>query len=455
MSLTVLIVSGDPDLRSFIETALAQEGCECLRVPAAPDGKYLLPKRRVDLVVLDGGLAPGCARQTSSGGADLLDTIPVLVLTEVPEARCRFWEKGNGRCKFIARPIAPGRLLSIMRSLLPAREPRRSADGLSWVCPARRAFDRILGESPAIQEVRRQLEVLPDTDVSVLIDGETGTGKELVAQAIRLQSRRASGPWVPVNCSGLTETMADAELFGHEKGVFTGAIEAKPGLFELADGGTLFLDEVSEMPLAVQPKLLRVLDDGSLRRVGGRRDVLVDVRILAATNVDLEAAVRSGRFRKDLFYRLWDCTIHVPPLKDRHRDAVLLARRFLERFCRQFEKPPRRFSPDAVEFLLRHPWPGNVRELEKLVKRTVLLSPEGEITAVTLRERLRVAASGGETRPSSGRVMSREAERKHREAVVAVEEAGGNRSQAARDLGISPTTLRKRLREGGFSTPGS
>ena len=447
MSRTVLIVSGDPDLRSFIETALAQEEYECLRVPAAPDGKYLLPKRRVDLVVLDGGLAPACARQTFSGSGDLLAAIPVLVLTEVPEARCRFWEKGNGRCKFIARPVAPGRLLSVMRLLLPAREPQRSADGLSWVCPARRAFDRILGESPAIQEVRRQLELLPDTDVSVLIYGETGTGKELVARAIHTGSRRAAGPFVPVNCAGLTETMADAEFFGHEKGVFTGAIEARPGLFEQADGGTLFLDEVCKMPLAVQPKLLRVLDDGSLRRVGGRRNVQVDVRILAATNVDLDAAVGSGRFGKDLFYRLWDCMIHMPPLKDRHRDAVLLARHFLEQFCRQFEKPPRHFTPGAVEFLLQHPWPGNVRELEKLIKRIVLFSGEVEITAGTLRQQLGLAASDSKARPSGPRSASREAGRKRREAEDAVREAGGSKSQAARDLGISRSTLYDRLKK--------
>ena len=320
-------------------------------------------------------------------------------------------------------------------------------------------FSSILGEDPSLKStLDRASRVIPGGRATVLITGETGTGKELLAQAIHYNGPRSKRPFVPVNCSAIPANLLESELFGHEKGAFTDARAAKPGLFEVADGGTLFLDEVATLPLELQGKLLRVLETMEVRRVGGVRDTQVDVRILAAANVDLAAEVREGRFREDLYYRLAVITIRLPALRERGDDPVMLARHFLASLSEQYGLEGAELSPSAVTAIRRHAWPGNVRELRNAVERALLLS-EGRIVkpedlALDETPALRTKEPAG-LGPGPG--TSRDdlpfpatlAEIEKAAARMAVERCGGNKSEAARLLGTTRTRLYRLLQDEG------
>jgi two-component system nitrogen regulation response regulator GlnG len=331
--------------------------------------------------------------------------------------------------------------------------------------------DRLVGRSPALLEVFKTIGRVAASDVPVLVTGESGTGKELVARAIHQASARAAGPFVAVNAAAIPRELLESELFGHERGAFTGAVESRPGRFREARGGTLFLDEIGDMPLELQAKLLRVLQSGEVTSVGGRRPEHVDVRILAATHRELDAAVREGRFREDLLYRLRVVPIHIPPLRERPEDVAALAQHFVARYAEELGTGPRLLSPDAQERLLAHPWPGNVRELENAIKRALVLGT-GEVLAPEAFAFL-AAPAAAEADPAAGLrdwvlrevdaalaagthdlhdALLRRIERPLLERVL--EHTGGNQLRAAALLGINRNTLRKKLTELGIEVPG-
>ncbi|AEJ60983.1 PAS modulated sigma54 specific transcriptional regulator, Fis family [Spirochaeta thermophila DSM 6578] len=311
------------------------------------------------------------------------------------------------------------------------------------------AGDDLLARSPAMKPV---LELLPEvarTEAVVLITGETGTGKEVVARAIHRMSQRKDGPFVPVHCAGLPESLLEAELFGYKKGAFTGADRDKPGRFSLARGGTLFLDEIGELPLHLQVKLLRVLQDRAYEPVGGVRPEKLDARIIAATNRNLEEEVKAGRFRDDLYYRLNVVRIHLPPLRDRKEDVLLLAETFLARFNRAYERGIRGFSPEVVDVFLLYSWPGNVRELQHVVERAVIVCHEEFIQVGHLPEEL-VREAGGAEETAYGGLRTEQERVERRRILEALAASGGSVKEAARLLGVHRSTLYRKMQRLGI-----
>ncbi len=316
-------------------------------------------------------------------------------------------------------------------------------------------MQEIIGKSPAIQRVFQLIEKVAPTESTVLILGESGTGKELVARAIHAKSRRREGPFIPVNCGAIPEELLESELFGYERGAFTGANRSKPGRFELAHGGTIFLDEIAEMSPKLQVKLLRILQERTVERLGSERAIPVDIRIIAATNRDLEQEVAEGRFREDLYFRLNVIPIKLPPLRERKEDIPLLVEYFLARFCEREEVPLKRFSEKALKRLVDYHWPGNVRELENLIERLVILTEGDLIEEDDLPDHIRAS------HPSTNPILKEfpaegfslpQALREFEKSLIlrALEASGGVKSRAAKLLGIKRTTLIEKMKRLGL-----
>ena len=323
----------------------------------------------------------------------------------------------------------------------------------------------MVGESPCLGEVLRVLAKVAPTDSTVLVTGESGTGKELLVRALHANSRRAGKPFVPVNCGAIPRELLESELFGHEKGAFTSAVRTRQGRFELAEGGTIFLDEIGEMDLSLQVKILRALQEKEFERVGGDKTLKADVRIVAATNRDLEEEVRAGRFREDLYYRLNVIPLHLPPLRERGEDILLLSDHFLRRFCRQKNRETLRFAPDAQDLILRYPWPGNVRELENFMERLSILCEHDQIQLSDLPRKILdnagvapppsvAAAPAGFRWPRLTDLEERSMGLKEfldtleeKLLLEALERASGVKNQAAELLGIKRTTLIEKLKK--------
>jgi two-component system NtrC family response regulator len=303
----------------------------------------------------------------------------------------------------------------------------------------------IIGSSESMHQVCRLVERAAASEISVLLVGESGTGKEILARALHGRSSRASGPLATINCAAIPEHLLESELFGHERGAFTGAVRQSVGRFELAQHGTLFLDEIGDMPLPLQAKLLRFLQERIIQRVGGRTDISLDVRIVSATHRDLPALVEEGTFRQDLYYRISELTIEIPPLRERVEDAVVLAQHFFERYREEAERPIQRLAPDAVAAVARYPWPGNVRELENRLKRGVLLAEGPGLTARDLD------LPGGEANETGGWTLKEALHEAEQQAISrAWVQAQGNVAEAARILGVSRPTVYKLLRDHGL-----
>jgi DNA-binding NtrC family response regulator len=332
---------------------------------------------------------------------------------------------------------------------LRARDLEKKIETLEIQLNEKFGMENIIGESPAMKQVFELIQQTAPTQASVLIQGPSGTGKELVAQAIHRLSTRAKGPFVAVPCAALSAPLLESELFGHEKGAFTGATVQRKGRFEMADGGTLFLDEISEIDPSIQVKLLRVLEERTFERVGGEETIETDIRVIAATNRDLRAYVSQGKFREDLFFRLNVVDITLPPLAERADDIPLLADRFLKEYCAKNGKQIEGLTPDAVNLLVSYDWPGNVRELRNTLEKMVVLARSERLSARDVPANIREAVKGRSAGTARAPLLTvgSLAETERRKIMAVLEKNGGNRTRAADELGISRRTLHRKLRE--------
>jgi DNA-binding NtrC family response regulator len=369
--------------------------------------------------------------------------VPVIVVGSTPSHRLAAQIVGAGATDYFALPDDRDGLRDALAAAVRRRRAALDRAALAQLEAQAHAFRDIVGSSPALRSVlERAARVVPHRDATILITGETGTGKELLARALHYGGPRAAAPFVELNCAAVPAPLLESELFGHERGAFTDAKTAKPGLFEVADGGTMFLDEVDHLASELQGKLLRALDQKSVRRLGATTTRIMDVRIVAATNTDLAGAVAAGRFREDLFYRLNVITLELPPLRERGDDVLQLAEFFLEKFSAQYALPHPDLTPEVRRTLVSHAWPGNIRELRNAIERAVLLSAPGTLDLGELTARpVRSPASGPLPFPASLAEITRAA------AHAMLDATAGNRSEAARRLGISRSRL-QRLLEG-------
>src|SRR5881296_1223489 len=369
----VLITTDDLEHAVRVNAGLEQAGYDTAMVSSLDDVRQSVRGREPAAIVLTGGLHEATAQRLLAAAREhAVSTLGLVEATDDDPSRIG---RELGLTGWLVKPVDPGEVTATVRRLVERRRLQQRTG--------------ILGESAAIQEVLVKIEQMAPVTSTVLIEGESGTGKELVARGIHDLSPRRGKAFIAVNAAGLPETLLESELFGHEKGSFTGAAERRLGRFELANGGTIFLDEVGEMPAATQVKLLRVLEDRSFFRVGGTQPISVDVRVTAATNKSLKEAVELGRFRDDLFYRLNVLSVYLPPLRERKSDIPLLVRRFTPEFAKQHDRTFRGITPEALQILVDAEWPGNIRQLRNLIESMVVLAPEGEIRASDIPKDIR------------------------------------------------------------------
>jgi len=440
----VLIVDDEPGICLVLRHFLEGKGYEVLQAGSLAEAREALAGFAPDLAFLDQVLPDGDG-ETLIG--PLHDAgIMVVVMTAYGDVERAVRCMSKGAEYFFQKPLDIDHVAVIVDRLREKRALRQEADVYRRLCERGDHADTLVGSSSVMGEVKRLIGRLSqNTATPVLILGESGTGKELVAREVHALSG-AKGPFVDLNCASLNENLLESELFGHEKGAFTDARQAKRGLFEIAEGGSLFFDELTEMPLSVQAKLLRVLDSGAFRRVGGVREVRSDARVMAATNRDPERAVAEGRFREDLFYRLSVFPVRIPPLRERPEDVGVLAQYFLTSLGERLGKPRIGLSGAALAKLREYPWPGNVRELRNVIERALILCDGAELEPSHLPAEIR---NGATLRPRARIVSMRPLEEMVQEHIVrVVQAAGGNHSQAARILGISRSTLLARLKKG-------
>ena len=373
----ILLVEDKDSLRAMLRLALEAQGHTVVEARDQPEAEAALRASRPAVVLSDLRLTEGDGFGVLRASKELDPELPVIVMTAFGSIQDAVAAMKEGALDFLAKPVDPDHLLLMVERALTQRRMATENLILKEELAQRRGAPQIVGEDPQLKQVSVALHRAAATDTTVLLEGESGTGKELFARALHALSPRADGPFVAINCAAIPETLLETELFGHEKGAFTGASARKPGKFELAHRGTLFLDEIGELPLSLQPKILRALEEKQFERVGGTLPLKVDVRVVAATNRHLKAAVAARQYREDLFFRLSVFPIVIPPLRERARDIITLARYFIDRFCRELNKPPLGLSPSAEQELLAYPWPGNVRELQNCIERAAILT-EGD-----------------------------------------------------------------------------
>jgi DNA-binding NtrC family response regulator len=451
----IVIIEDDEGNRTAYVRYLRKLGHKVEAFPeAAPALDYLREHRDVILVVTD-LMMPG------TDGFGVLKTarqvnpdLGILMITGHASVESAVDAMKLGADDYLTKPVNPLELEKRTTAIIEKRVLTRRVVELESRIGEK--FGRLVGRSKAMEALFRQMDLVAPTRSNVLIVGDSGTGKELVANALHDNSPRRDARFLPINCAAIPAEILESELFGHEKGSFTGAVGRKVGKFELADKGTLFLDEIGELPLEMQVKLLRVLEQREFMRVGGTETIKVDIRLIAATNSDLEAAVEQGRFRSDLYYRLKVVTLRIPPIRERREDIPLLASHFLQQFARENHREGMRFAPDTMKALYAAPWEGNVRELRNVVESLVVLAPSEEIGPADLPEEYRRYAEEPDVAQgavAAHRAPAGEGERltmediERRAILSALERTGGNRTQAAEALGIGLRTLQRKLKE--------
>ena len=434
---TILVVDDTPGTLEVLQRSLTAEGYTMYTAPNAVDALKLLDGTLVDLVITD-------LKMPKISGIDLIRHIrenykntAVMMITGYATVESAVEAVKSGAEEYVPKPFTGDELLVAVRRVLDKLRQRREA--ATKPAQAAEFAYGLIGESPPMQKVFAAIRKASSTSATALITGESGSGKELVARAIHYSSARTSAPFVPVNCGGIPEGLLESELFGYVKGAFTGAHESRAGFFQTADGGTIFLDEIGETSIPMQVKLLRVLQDKGVRMVGDSRARKVDVRIIAATNKDLQSLIQSRMFREELYYRINVVTIEVPPLRARNGDIPLMVRHFAEKFASELGKPVPSFSEKAMEAMQNYTWPGNARELENAIQRIVVMNDEQIIEVPDLPSFARFSA----LRTTGVNRTLAEVEADHIRNVLA--NAGGNKTRAAQILGIDRKTLRKKI----------
>ena len=441
----ILVVDDERGIRALCGDVLGRAGYDVEAVDCAAGALAAAARKRFDLILCDINLP-------DQDGVSLVprlltgDAPPAVVLiTAYPSIDTAVRGMKLGARDYIGKPFSPDELRLVVRRALDEDELRRVHGELT----KRLAYGSMIGDSPVMQQLRETIDKVAKADATVLITGESGTGKELVARALHFAGRRASRSFTPVNCGALVDTLLDSELFGHVRGAFTGADTAKRGLFVAADGGTLFLDEIGELPLELQPKLLRALQDGEVKPVGGTTAIRVDARVIAATNRALHEAAKAGTFREDLFYRLAVITLEVPPLRDRPGDIAMLARHFADDAALRAERSRLELTDAAIAHLVAQPWPGNVRELENTIERAVILATGNVLDVADVAgPRPQAPAPGIQTFIGDHVPSLDELERTH--ILRVLELCDGQKTKAAALLRINRTTLWKKLRQYGI-----
>ncbi|NLF40473.1 sigma-54-dependent Fis family transcriptional regulator [bacterium] len=455
----ILIVDDDVHHRAMVRANLEQFGYRTLEVSNGRDAIETARREHPNLIIMDMRL-PECDGITAMREIRAFDPqVPMLMMTGYGTIETAVQAIKTGAYDYLLKPVDVNDLQSAVENGLHFGELKGTASAEHAEASL---FPGIVWKSPLIEEILKTVSAVAPSDASVLITGESGTGKELVADAIQRLSRRAGKPFIKVNCAALHEQLLESELFGHEKGAFTGALEQRKGRFELADTGTLFLDEIGDMAGTTQAKILRVLQSGTFERLGGTQTIEVDVRVIAATNKDLKQAIEKGAFRKDLFYRLSVVPIHLPALRERRDEIPLLAEHFLRRFAVKNKKPMRRISAEALRIMVNYNWPGNVRELENAVERAVILGLGDSITPDVLPAHIRGDASRSpfSTTPDQPTPVAADTgepltllEQAERDLIIqAMIACGGNRTKAAEQLGMSRRSLYTKLKRYGLET---
>ena len=441
----VLVVDDEPDIRELLELTLARMGLGVDSAGSIGEAKDLLRDARYQLCLTDMRLPDGEGLELVRHIAAMAGDLPVAVITAHGSAENAVAALKAGAFDYVSKPVGLEQLRTLVKSALSL--PERNAAGAPGL--------QLLGDSAPMQEVRQMIGKLARTQAPVHISGESGSGKELAARQIHLNGARRDRPFVPVNCGAIPENLMESEFFGYRKGAFTGAQEDRGGFFQAADGGTLFLDEVAELPLPMQVKLLRAIQEKRVRKVGATQEEPVDVRVISATNQELSACVEAGTFRQDLYYRLNVIELRMPPLRECREDIALIAGKLLERLAQQSGVRAPQFSAAALERLRGYDFPGNVRELENILERAVALSAGGEIDV----DDLRLHAVGGEESAAGdlpAAPLPAFLDRVEREAILAaLSKTGFNRTAAAKLLGVSFRTLRYRMQRLDIRDPGS
>jgi DNA-binding NtrC family response regulator len=448
----ILIVEDEPRMRRLLELHLGEEGFVTHSAEDAETGLKILNREKIDLVLTDFRL-PGMSGLEFLQAVKRVDaSLPVVIMTAYGTVESAVEAMKVGASNYVLKPFSLAEMVLVVRKELDARNLREENRSLREALGRRYEYDSIVARSDRMQAVLALIERVAPTNATVLLGGESGVGKDLIARAIHQHSLRAAGPFIKINSTAIPETLLESELFGYEKGAFSGASTSKPGKFELADRGTLFLDEIGDVPPAIQVKLLRVLQEREFERLGGTRTLKVDVRLVAATNRDLRAALEEGTFREDLYYRLNVVAIDIPPLRDHKEDIPALAEFFLKRFAGESGSPAKGITPAAMKLLMDFHWPGNVRELENIIQRSVTLTSGATLDAgdIHLDPSRSRSAAGPEPLLPEGVTLEQWEDEIIREAL---RRANANKSQAARALGLSRNALRYRLSKMGVPDP--
>jgi DNA-binding NtrC family response regulator len=450
----LLIVEDEPLLRMSIADALSKEGWTVDTAENGEEGLALFKRHVHELILVDLVMPRMDGMELLRRIKSLDPSAHVVMMTAHGSVDRAVEAMREGAADFVSKPLSMGQLIVRLENVCSVRHLRNENVRLQLELEKRYSFAKIVGKSRLMQQLFDLIKVVADSEASVLIHGESGTGKEMVANAIHYNSRRRKGPYIRVSCTALPETLIESELFGSEKGAFTGASQRRIGRFEAASGGTLFLDEIGELPLPFQVKLLRVLQERQIERLGSNSPIDVDVRILSASLRPLEEEIADGRFRDDLYFRVNTVAIHVPPLRNRREDIPLLAQTFLQEFLKDSDRQIEGFSDETLDLFDTYPWPGNVRELRNVVERAVLFCRGPRITVEELPATLRGAAAKTIEEPVPRKAVSLQVATEHAEIEAiraALAASRGHRTQAAELLGISRKTLWEKLKHYGIS----
>ncbi|HAX44011.1 MAG TPA: sigma-54 dependent transcriptional regulator [Bryobacteraceae bacterium] len=453
MAQRILIVEDEDKLRRVLSLHLQGEGFETDEARTAEEALPLAD--RAGLVLTD-------LRLPTVDGLTLMDRLrltapatPVVVMTAYGSVEVAVEAMKRGAADFLPKPFSLDHLMTVVRKVMEVKSLREENVRLKEELGHRYAFDNIIGRGAKMREILASVERVAPTRTTVLLCGESGVGKDLIARAVHFHSPRAKHPFVKINCTAIPENLMESELFGYEKGAFTGAAQSKPGKFEQADTGTVFLDEIGDVPPSIQVKLLRVLQEREFERLGSNKTKSIDVRVIAATNVDLQRAIEEGNFREDLYYRLNVFPMTIPPLRERREDVPFLAEHFLERFAAQQGRATLRLSAEAQSKLVQYDWPGNVRELENVIERALVLAGGDVLREDDIRldhAPRRGSGNGGAMVNGDGFLPEGVSLDQHEQQLIreALRRSGGNKSQAARLLGLSRNALRYRLAQMGL-----